>query len=408
MQSLARQLSIAALASFAALVCGQPAAAQPAPVADVLLPQANGLSPSRLAPNALATSMASRPPLPVPDPVHAVRIKDISFVQGDRVNHLSGAGLVLGLSGTGGKSEQTRVMAANYYLRKGIQLNTVDTKSMSAVLVSAKIPAHARRGEKIYVTVSVADDAASLRGGTLNQTMLRGIDDEIYAVAQGSIIGGGVSAGGDAATLQVNHPTVGVCEAIVEREIGCEGIVRDGRIRWVLRNKGYQTATLVANAFNTPFAGHARAIDAGTVEVIVPRTYQSRIPEFIAVMGDLRITPDMPARVVVNQKTGTIILGSNVKISPVVFASENVVIATSETPTPSQPAPLSGGETVVVPRTSVDIAGSGGSYNTLRDTLSVGDLANALNALGVAPTTLINILSSLRTQGALQADLIIE
>lgn len=387
-----------AIVMMACCTCAQ--SQPPLPVGQRLSPQDFGGQPLEPAPQLSQ--------LPNNQSANSVRVKDVTFLEGERVNHVSGAGLVLGLSGTGGTSEQTAVMATNYYLRKGIQLGSVDTNNMSAVLVSGKIPAYARKGETIFVTVSVADDASSLRGGTLNQTALRGIDDEIYAIAQGPIIGGGVSAEGDAASVQKNHPTVGVCEAIVEREIGCEQTVKHGRMRWVLRNKTHQTATLIANAFNVVFPRHARAIDAGTIEVVVPRTFQENLPAFVSIMGDLRITPDVPARVVVNQKTGTIILGQQVKISPVVFASENIVIATNETPTVSQPEPFSNGETVVVPRTTVEVTESGGRLTPIGEAMSVGDLANALNALGVSPTSLIHILSSLRTQGALQAELVIE
>ncbi|WP_197454687.1 flagellar basal body P-ring protein FlgI [Stieleria varia] len=337
-----------------------------------------------------------------------VRVKDITFLEGERVNHVSGEGLVFGLSGTGGKAEQTRVMATNYFLRRGMQVGTVNTKNMSAVVVSGKIPAYARKGETILVTVSVVDDASSLRGGTLNQTALRGIDDEIYAIAQGPIIGGGVSAGGNAASLQKNHPTVGVCEAIVEREIGCEQIVRQGRIRLVLRNKAYSTATQIMNAINAAFPDHAVALNSGTVEIVVPRQFSQSLPAFISMVGSVRVQPDQPARVVINQKTGTIVMGHNVKISRVLFASENIVIATSESPIASQPAPFSGGETAILPRSDVGIFESGGTYNVWRGGLTVGDLANALNTLAVSPNTLIGVMTSLRNQGALQAELVIE
>jgi flagellar P-ring protein precursor FlgI len=345
----------------------------------------------------------------------SVRIKDITYIHGNRVNNLSGQGLVVGLNGTGGRSEQTRRTATNFYLRQGQQLLRADTTNMSAVLVSAKVPAYATKGETILVTVSVADDASSLYGGTLNQTALRGIDDEIYAIAQGPIIGGGLSAQGDAASVSVNHPTVGVCEAILEREIPCENILREGRfLRLVLLNKSYSTVTLIANALNQAFPNsrnepeHARAVNMGVVEVRVPDAFLKDIPAFISIIGDLRVRPDKPAEVVINQKTGTIIAGAHVKISSVVFASENIVIATNETPVASQPAPFSQGQTAILPRTTLDIYGSGGTYNVLNDGLSVGDLANALNILGVSPNTLINIMTSLRNNGALQAKLTIE
>lgn len=338
----------------------------------------------------------------------SVRIKDITFVDGDRINHVSGEGLVVGLSGTGGTAEQTRAMAQNFYLRKGIRVNNVDTTNMSAVLVSGKIQPYARKGETILVTVSVADDASSLRGGTLHQTVLRGLDNEIYAIAQGSIIGGGVSAEGGAASVQKNHPTVGVCEAIVEREIDCDHLVKNGRIRLILRNKSYSTATQITNALNTIFPRSTRSLDSGTVEILVPRTFQNSIPAFISMIGDLRVRPDTPARVVINQKTGTIVMGQNVRLSRVLFASENIVISTSEAPIASQPPALSNGQTVVLPRTNVNVFESGGTYNVWREGITVGDLAQALNSLAISPNAMINIFTTLRNQGALQAELVIE
>ncbi|WP_157665010.1 flagellar basal body P-ring protein FlgI [Mariniblastus fucicola] len=338
----------------------------------------------------------------------SVRVKDITFVDGDRNNHVSGDGLVFGLSGTGGKSEQTRSMASSYFLHKGIRVDQAETKNMSAVLVSGKIPPYARKGETILINVSVADDATSLRGGTLHQAVLRGIDDEIYAIAQGPIIGGGVAAGGAAASVTKNHPTVGVCEAIVEREICPEQLLVNGRLRLVLRNKEYSTATQISNALNMVFPNTARALDAGTVEIAVPRSFQRSLPAFISMVGELRIKPDQRARVVINQKTGTIVMGKHVKISRVLFASENIVISTAETPVASQPAPFSQGETVVLPRSAVDIFESGGTYNVWQEGLTVGDLAQALNTLAVSPNSMINIFTTLRNQGALQAELVIE
>ncbi|MFN3191402.1 MAG: flagellar basal body P-ring protein FlgI [Aureliella sp.] len=338
-----------------------------------------------------------------------VRVKDITTVEGDRFNTLTGIGLVAGLAGTGGRSEQTRRVVTNYYERMGIQLTRADTTNMSVVVVTAKIPAFARTGEKILVDVSVLDDAASIRGGTLVQTALRGIDDEIYALAAGQIVGAGIAVQGNAASVSLNHPTVGVCEATLEREIPCSDLVRYGRLNLIVQNKSFTTATRIANAINVAFRGGiAVARDKGTVEVIVPNKWVDDVTPFISMIGDLQVHPDKPAEVVINQKTGTIIAGANVKISSVVFASENIVISTSETPVASQPAPFSQGQTAILDRTQVDIFGSGGSYNVLNEGLSVGDLANALNVLGVSPNTLINIMTDLRKQGHLQAKLSIE
>ena len=244
-----------------------------------------------LLPSPMATGNGTPPP-PLPDMTAAsalpspayspmmVRVKDITYVQGDRPNHVSGEGLVVGLSGTGGRSAQTRVVASNYFLRQGIAVDNVDTTNLSTVLVSGKIPAYARKGETILVNVSVADDASSLRGGTLHQTPLRGIDDEIYAIAQGPIIGGGVSAQGAAASVQVNHPTVGVVEAIVEREIPCARIAKNGQLQLVLRNRSYATATSIANALNTIFPSSSAALNSGTVAVNIPQSMLHNVPGF--------------------------------------------------------------------------------------------------------------------------------
>ncbi len=284
----------------------------------------------------------------------------------------------------------------------------MDTRSLSAVTVSGKIPAHVRRGETFTVEVSVFDDATSLRGGTLQRTALRGIDNEVYAIAQGQIIAGGLAVGGQAAGVQKNHPTVGRCTATVEREICFDRMPSRDVIRLILLNKEYSTAVRIANMISQFFPRSATALDSGTVEIAVPGTFRNRLPAFISMIGDLRVTPDARARVVINQKTGTVIMGQNVRISKVLFASENLVVTTSETPVTSQPAAYSRGQTVVVPRTQVDVFESGGTYNVVNEGVSVGQLATALNAMGVPPSDLIDLFMSLRAQGSLQAELIIE
>ncbi|MEM7457434.1 MAG: flagellar basal body P-ring protein FlgI [Planctomycetota bacterium] len=337
-----------------------------------------------------------------------VRIKDITQIYGDRNNHVLGNGLVNGLQRTGGRSEQTIAMVRNYYATSNLSLQAPKTDNSSAVTVSGKIPPYARRGETILVNVAVADDATSLRGGVLLQTPLRGIDGEIYAVAQGPVIVGGVSAEGDAASVQQNHTTAGICEAIIEREISCDQIVHNGMIRLLLINKDYSTATRISNAINSIFPNIARSVDSGTVDVLIPRTFMGSVPEFISMIGDRRVRPDQRARVVINQKTGTVVIGQEVRITRVLFANESIVISTAEAPVAAQPAPLSQGQTAVLPRTSIDIVASGGNYNILDDGITVGDLARALNTLAVSPSTLISVFQSLHSQGALQAELIIE
>ena len=362
---------------------------------NVVLEQANAAANTRVA------------SLPLPE--RSVRIKDITSIAGDRSNNVEGNGLVLGLAGTGGRSEVTLDMARNFYSRNGNRIeNIIITQNMCAVFVQGKIPAYARKGEKILIDVAVADDASSLRGGILKSTELRGIDNEIYAIASGPIIGGGVSAGGAAASVQKNHPTAGKVEAVIEREICGEATMNNGRIRLILQNKDYATATYIANVINTIFSNSSMALDSGTVEVNVPRSFYRKLPVFISMIGELRVRPDTKARVIINQKTGTILMGQNVRLSRVLFASENIIISTTENPIASQPAPFSDGQTAILPRTSVDVFESGGSYNLWQDGITVGELANALNTLAVSPLAMIDIFTSLRNQGALQAELIIE
>ncbi|MEM9410767.1 MAG: flagellar basal body P-ring protein FlgI [Planctomycetota bacterium] len=337
------------------------------------------------------------------------RIRDITFPDGDRENEISGIGLVVGLSQTGGRAAQTQVMAQNFYQRNGLNLEDgPETRAMSSVWVRASVPPYARKGEKIQVTVSVMDDATSLRGGTLIQTPLKGIDGKIYAIAQGSVLGGGVAAGGAAANVQRDHPTVGVCTAILEQEICTEPPDQQNKLRLILRNKEYTTAVSIANTLNSVFPNTAMALDHGAVEILIPPTFRNKRPSFIAAIGNLRVKVDPTAKVVINQKTGTIVMGQNVRIAPVTVANGSLVISTTETPVVSQPAPLSDGQTVVLPRTDLSVTESGGPYTPLGGTATVGDLGRALNELGFTPNMMIEMFSSLKSQGALQAELIIE
>jgi flagellar P-ring protein precursor FlgI len=252
------------------------------------------------------------------------------------------------------------------------------------------------------------DDATSLRGGTLTRTPLRGLDGQIYAFAEGQVLGGGVAAGGQAANVQRDHPTVGVCTAIIEREICADQMTCQNALRLVLRNKDYSTAVSIANALNDIFPGSSRAVDSGAVALVVPYVYHGKLPELIATIGSLAVRVDPPARVVINQKTGTIIMGQHVRLSPVVFAKGSLVIATAESPVASQPLPFSKGETVVLPRSDVDVRETGGPYSSLGGGATVGELGRALNELGFTPNMMIEMFSSLQRIGALQAELIIE
>ena len=352
--------------------------------------------------NALPAPISHAIPQPV---LH--RIKDITVPEGERNNIVTGMGLVVGLSATGGRAEQTRLMAQNYFLRNGLSTDSPATGSMSAVIVTGTIPPYLRKGESIQVTVSVADDATSLRGGQLVYTTLKGHDGNVYAVASGSIIGGGISAGGAAANVQRDHPTAAVCNAIIEKEICCDHWAKKNRVQLLLRNKDASTAVSISNALNIAFPNSSAAIDNGTVQITIPPFYRNKVMDFMSVVGKIQVPVDQRARVVINQKTGTIVMGLNVRISQVVFANESLVITTTERPVVSQPAPFSQGQTVVLPRTSIDVLETGGTYNGLRGT-TVGELASVLNQLGVSPNLMINVLTSLRTAGYLQAELVIE
>jgi flagellar P-ring protein FlgI len=345
-----------------------------------------------------------------------VRLKDITDLQGARANQLYGFGLVIGLGNTGGKSLFTQQVATDMLQRMWVGSKTVqDNRSdnlfksanISAVMVTAEIGPFSRRGSRIDVTVSVLDDAQSLLNGELLLTPLRGVDGVIYAVAQGSVIVGGFSARGQAATVQKNQVTNGkvVGGATVEHEARGE-VMCNGQIRMLLRNPDHTTASAIAAVVNHWLPGQSLALDAGTVLVDVPPRFRAYVVTFLGDLGNLEVEPDIPARVVINERTGTVVTGENVKISTVGIAHGNLAIVSRETPQVSQPAPFSNGRTTVVPRSQVGITEQGGLLHVAPRTISVGDLARSLNALGVTPRDLISIFQALKKSGALQAELV--
>ncbi|MFM7118123.1 MAG: flagellar basal body P-ring protein FlgI [Planctomycetota bacterium] len=398
--------------------------AQQVPIVDAPVPPGTFQTPgSAGVPASDPTQSAEELPLPAPDDPAAaampltvesgelvVRIRDVISVDGHRSNSIFGRGLVTGLNGTGGRSPDTQRMAAN--LAGNLGNNPVppfnNTRSASVVMVNGYLPPFVKRGEEITVTVSVMDDASNLRGGILQDTPLLGADGEVYAIASGPILNHGFGVGGDAGSVTKNHPTTGTCRAIVEKEVCFDSVLNSSHIKLNLRNKDYVTATRIASAVNELFPRHARPIDMGTVEILVPKTFKDAQTEFISTITSLSVVPNMPARVVINQKNGTIVIGSNVRISRVIFANDNLIVTTNENPVVSQPAPLSGGTTEVVPRTQITAIEQGGKYNMLKESISVGEFAAALNALGVPPQDLISIFQTLEASGALHAELIIE
>jgi len=363
----------------------------------------------------------------------AARIKDIASIQGIRSNQLVGYGLVTGLNGTGDKGGTgfTIQGLANMLEKMGVHVNAADIKvnNVAAVMLSASLPPFARIGQKIDVTLSSIGDAKSLQGGTLLMAPLTGVDGKIYALAQGAVAVGGYSTGGSAGGgVTKNHPTVARISggASVEREIP---LTLDHRkeMTIILTNPDFNTATRVTRAIAAEFGeGFVTPIDSGTLKLKVPESYKDRIVGMIASIGNLEVMPDSVAKVIVNEKTGTVVIGENVRVSRVAVAHGNLSIQIKETRNVSQPAPFGttqrgaasqaptaldgvvvapGGATVVTPETDVDVAEENNQLMLIPNGKTVGDLVRALNAIGVSPRDLITILQSMKAAGALHAQL---
>jgi flagellar P-ring protein precursor FlgI len=350
--------------------------------------------------------------LALPVAAQEVRIKDIADVEGVRDNQLVGYGLVVGLNGTGDRlrsSPFTRQSLVGMLERLGVntrdQERQLDTRNVAAVMVTANLPPFARPGSRVDISVSALGDATNLTGGMLLVTPLLGADGEVYAVAQGAIATGAISARGAGATVTRGVPTSGRIAngAIVEREVPFALAGRD-RVRLSLRNPDLTTARRIAEAINRSQRGEvAAATDSRTVTV----SLGGRSPVgFLSAIEQLRVTPDQVARVVIDEASGTIVMGSNVRVSTVAIAQGNLTIRVTETPQVSQPNPLSGGETAVVPRTSIEVDDQGNRrLGVLPQSVTLQDLVRGLNSLGVGPRDLITILQAIKAAGALQAEL---
>ncbi|MCA9162797.1 MAG: flagellar basal body P-ring protein FlgI [Planctomycetales bacterium] len=347
-----------------------------------------------------------------------VRIKDITDIEGVRSNKLTGLGLVTGLNNTGGKTPITREFLQNMLQKFGLRSDPLQrlnartdaqtkTNNLSVVAVTAELPPFIRRGQHLDVVVSTMDDATSLQGGQLMLTPLYGVDDQVYAVADGSVSIGGFSFSGEAATVQKNHPTTGRIPngAVVEKEVCMPPIGLNGYVRLLLRRDDYETARRMTLAINERYPETANLVDARTVNLRVPAKDSSAVNTFLGIVTSIYITPDLPATVVINERTGTVILGENVKLSRVAITHANLAVITGESPQVSQPAPFSQGETTVVPRTSIDVIEEQGAVQVMDSPATVGDLAQALNALGVTPRDLSSIFQQLKESGALHAEL---
>lgn len=347
--------------------------------------------------------------LAVVGPAAAERIKDITDVKGVRDNPLWGYGLVIGLSATGDNSEASRRALTNLLRRKRLVLQPSDltSKSVASVIVTASLPPFTRRDSKIDVTVSAIGNASSLQGGTLLMTELVGADGQVYAVAQGPITLGGFSARGEKSAIVRNHPTVGTVPggARVERE-EVSTLVEKGEITLLLRNADYATSQRMAERINKLYARSSYAVDAGAVRVRLPHGVTARnVTDFVQRINALEVQTDSPAVVIINERTGTIIVGQNVRISKVAISHGNLSIITEEREQVSQPLPFSrAGTTAKTTETAVKTLEGKGELHVI-STASVSELARALNAMGLTPRDMVAIFQALKRARALQADL---
>jgi flagellar P-ring protein precursor FlgI len=347
------------------------------------------------------------------------RIKDLVSVEGVRGNVLVGYGLVMGLDGTGDRLNNiafTEESLESYLDRLGVAFPEEDlrTRNVASVFITATLPSFARSGSRIDVNVSSAGDARSLLGGQLLPSVLLGPDQQPYAIAQGSIVAGGFTAEGDAAQVTTGVPTAGRIPngAIVEREMNF-ALDELSTLQLSLRTPDATTAVRIADAINARIGGGvATSLDVGTVEVRIPQRFRRAggVTSFLAAVENIEVVPDGTARVVIEESTGTIVIGSNVRVSTVAVAQGNITIEVTETPVVSQPGPFAQqGQTVVVPRTGVEVdEGEEGRFQIIGEGVTLQELVNGLNALGVGPRDMISILTAVKSAGALHAELVVQ
>lgn len=344
----------------------------------------------------------------------ATRIKDMTLVEGGRDNQLVGYGIVVGLAKKGDSQLNYTVQSiANALNRFGVNVpaSAIKSNNVAAVMVTADIPAFAKPGSRIDVTVSAIGDAETLQGGVLLQTPLLGADDVVYAVAQGPIAVGGFTAGGGGGggtSVQKNHPTVGLLSsgALVEREIAAN-IVNNSSVSLLLLNPDYASAARVAEAVNNIFPKTALAKDSSTVNVCVPPQYLGYEVNFIASLGAIEAVPDNIARVVINERTGTIIATANVRISTVAVSQGSLTISIASTEAVSQPNAFSNGQTRTTKSEDTQATEKKGSFMVIDELPTIQEVASALNALGLSTRDMMAIFQTMKRAGALQADLIL-
>ncbi|MDA8083645.1 MAG: flagellar basal body P-ring protein FlgI [Nitrospiraceae bacterium] len=346
----------------------------------------------------------------LPPAVYAERIKDIASFEGVRTNQLIGFGLVVGLDGTGDKGNATMQGIANMLQRMGLTVRPADikAKNTAAVMVTATLPPFPKPGLRVDALVSTIGDTKSLQGGTLLLSPLKGPDGNVYALAQGPVSIGGFIGGGGGTTVQKNHLTAGrVPEGVtIERDLPFV-LGRDGEIRLFLHEPDFATATAVVGKINEALnANYASTIDASSILLKIPAEYRGKIVELITRVEAVEVPVDETAKVVVNERTGTIVIGDRVRIAPVAIAHGNLTIEIKTEYKVSQPPPFApqGAETVVTPQKDVKIKEEKASLVEVSG-VTLGEIVKGLNALGVSPRDLISILQALKAAGALRADL---
>ena len=348
----------------------------------------------------------------VPQLAGAVRIKNLVDVQGVRPNPLMGYGIVVGLQGTGDTAASlfTNRSLAGLLAKLGIVVdsNELAVTNVAAVMVTADLPPFARIGEFLDVTVSSIGDSGNLQGGTLLATPLLGVDGQVYALAQGAVSIGGFSVStGQGDRVQQNHPTVARIPhaAIVERELVIPFAGRK-EIRLLLHEKDFTTAARIAVALNQRFGeGTARATDAGAIDIVIPEGYQASPVPFLAQIEEIDVEPGRKARIVLNERTGTVVIGAEVRIGPVAISHGNLSVQISARTNVSQPAPFSETGTTVVFENDEIVVQERGSNLILVQGAAIGELVRTLNSLGASPRDLIAILQAMRAAGVLQAEL---
>lgn len=339
------------------------------------------------------------------------RIKDVTMIAGARENQLVGYGLVTGLAGDGDKNPVYTIQSiANMLQRFGVNVpaSALSSKNVAAVMITADIPAFVKNGTRLDVTISTIGDAKSLQGGVLLQAPLMGADGKVYAVAQGTLAVGGFSGGNGGGSVQKNHPTVAQISggALVEKEIATE-IVRNNFVELLLREPDFTSAARMATAVNTVFTNSAEAVDSTSVRIRVPDSFEKNPIAFISLVESIEVQPDIPARVIVNERTGTIVATSRIRIAPCAVSHGELTISIANTDEVSQPNAFSNtGSTAITTRTDTKVEEKKAKFITLPEMPTIEKVAAGLNAIGVTPRDMMAIFQAMKQAGALQAELI--